>query len=364
MSREICEKLERVRTLMKKETVDGIFLTTRQNVTWVTGGRTVYVDINSESATTHILIMAEKAYAVCNSSERYRFLDEENVDDTFELITYDWFENEKEALMPYVGNGKILCDTNHYGFEESGGKIQKLRYILTEDEMSRMKEIGKESAMILENTMRTIKPGETEFEVAARITGRLMEKGYLVPVCLVGSDERIFKYRHPVPTFKKIDNSAMIAICAQKYGLTSSISRIVSFVPLPREMKDKYEALLQIDATYILNTLPGTSSIDILKKAYAKYKEFGYEKDFHLHHQGGALGYLTRDYCANFQTTEVVFDHQAFSWNPTIAGVKLEDTLVVEGNQQTIVTYTGGWVYREVDLDGNIIFRPDILVTV
>ena len=74
------------------------------------------------------------------------------------------------------------------------------------------------------------------------------------------------------------------------------------------------------------------------------------------------MGYLTRDYCANFQTEDLVLDGQGFSWNPTIAGVKLEDTYVIHGDSQRIVTETGTWVYREMTVDGRTVRRPDILV--
>lgn len=362
MNREINEKLERVRALMKEEKAGGVFLTLRQNVTWITGGRTVYVDTGSETAVVKILVKMDKAYVVCNSSEKFRFMDEENQTGIFELIAYDWFESEEKALRTYVFGEKILCDTDYLDFYIAGEKIQRLRYCLTSEEIERLKEIGAESAAILENTVRSISCGDTELEIAGRITANLMEKGYLVPVCLVGSDERLLKYRHPVPTEKRIQNCAMIAMCAQKYGLTTSVSRIVYFGEIPEDIQKKYNTLLEIDAAYILNTVEGKGVNEILKSAYEKYDQSGYEEDFNLHHQGGALGYLTRDYCVNFETKEVVHMNQAFSWNPTIAGVKLEDTFIVQDGRPIIVTDTGKWIYRNVVVNGKTIVRPDILV--
>ncbi len=362
MTEELNEKFARVRKMMGDEGLDGVLISSIHNFYWITGGKGDMVDRSCGQASARILILADGAYAVCNSSEMYRVFDEELTDGSFKLIGFRWHEDEREALKPYMEGKKIGSDNGIYGTRDISGKIQALRYVLTEAEEKRMDEIGPEAARILEDSVRDIRPGETEHEAAGRVVGRLLAKGYAVPVILVASDERLLKYRHPLPTGKKIEKCAMIAICAQKYGLTVSISRITSFEPLSKEIRDKYEALLKIDATYILNTKAGVPAREVLEKGYAVYKSTGYEADFHLHHQGGALGYLTRDYCANFETEDVVLDHQGFSWNPTIAGVKLEDTYVVRGEEQKIISYTGNWVYRDVTVDGKTIRRPDILV--
>ena len=359
---EVMEKLNRVKRFMTENGLDGVLLTSNPNFCWISCGKTAFVDKGSESAVAKILVTKEKAYVICNSSECCRIPEEELIDGTFELVTYKWHESEYETVRPLLEGKKIASDSGAHGTVNMAGKLQKLRYVLTKEEEARMDEIGLESAKILEDCVRNIVVGETENEIAGRVTGAMLTKGYQVPVCLVAADERILKYRHPLPKDTAVSKRAMVAVCVQKYGLTISMTRIVSFEPLPEEIQKKYEALLKIDATYILNTKAGIPAKEILKKAYETYASEGYESDFHLHHQGGALGYLTRDYCTNFGTEDVVLDHQGFSWNPTIAGVKLEDTYVVNGDKQRIVSETGTWVYRDVEIDGQVIRRPDILI--
>lgn len=362
MTREVNEKLTRVRTWMAENGFDGVLFATNPNFFWITGGKQGFVDKGTMDAAVDVLVVLEKAYVICNSSERYRIMEEELTDGAFELIGYQWHEDEEQVLKPYLQGKRIASDTGVYGSENRGSELQTLRYVLTEEEEQRLEEIGAESAQILEDSVRDVKTGETEWEAAGRVAGRLMARGYQVPVCLIASDDRVLKYRHPLPTGKRIEKYILIAICAQKYGLTSSITRLKSFGPVSEELKKKYEALLKIDAAYIANTKAGVPAKSVLKKGYELYSAEGYEADFHLHHQGGALGYLTRDYCANFHTEDLVLDGQGFSWNPTIAGVKLEDTFVVHGDSQKIVTETGNWVYREVAVDSKIIRRPDILI--
>lgn len=362
MNRDVEEKLARVRGLMKKKGLEGMLLTSNDNFYWMSGGKSAFVDKGTGLAASKLLITPEKQYVVCNSSEMYRVMDEEFPDKEFELIHYYWHDDEQEALKPYIEGKKIGSDNGIYKTVNCGGEIQKLRYVLTDAEIERYREIGPESANILEESCRQIKKGETEMEMAGRTVGMLMAKGYQVPVCLVAADERLKKYRHPIPTFNKVEKYAMIAICAQKYGLTVSISRIVSFGEPDEDKQKRLSAVARVDAAYILNTVPGVEARYVLRKGHDAYEAEGYEGDFHLHHQGGGLGYPTRDYCTNYENSEVVLDHQAFSWNPTIAGVKSEDTFIVMGDSQEIVSHTGNWVYEEVELNGRTILRPGILV--
>lgn len=86
-----------------------------------------------------------------------------------------------------------------------------------------------------------------------------MAKGYQVPVCLVAADDRLKKFRHPIPTANKVEKYAMAAICAQKYGLTISISRIVSFGEVDDDKMKRLKAVVKADAAYILSTVPGVT---------------------------------------------------------------------------------------------------------
>ena len=53
---------------------------------------------------------------------------------------------------------------------------------------------------------------------------------------MVGSDERLERYRHPLPTDHKIDNTVMMVICAKGYGLIANLTRIVHFGHMPVDL--------------------------------------------------------------------------------------------------------------------------------
>ena len=180
-------------------------------------------------------------------------------------------------------------------------------------------------------------------------------------VNLVGTDERIFTYRHPLPTAKKLDKYAMLIFCGRWKGLVCSISRLVHFSPLPEELREKTEAVAKIDANFIHHTRPGKKLGEIFKIAREMYAAVGYPDEWKKHHQGGPVGYEPREYFAIPDSTDVVSAGQVYAWNPSITGTKSEDTFLVGEKENEILTEIKGWPYISVEVNGRIYQRPAIL---
>ena len=62
---------------------------------------------------------------------------------------------------------------------------------------------------------------------------------YSQPSILIATDERIFNFRHPLPTAKKLERYAMLILCGRQHGLVCSITRLVHFGHLPEEIQKK-----------------------------------------------------------------------------------------------------------------------------
>jgi antitoxin VapB len=59
----------------------------------------------------------------------------------------------------------------------------------------------------------------------------------------------------------------------------------------------------------------------------------------------------------------LVLENQPFAWNPSITGTKGEDTIITNSTGFSVVTAgSGQWPMVAVDIDGQNILRPDILV--
>ncbi|MCW2950211.1 MAG: peptidase family protein, partial [Thermoleophilia bacterium] len=94
--------------------------------------------------------------------------------------------------------------------------------------------------------------------------------------------------------------------------------------------------------------------------AMACYAEHGFADEWRDHHQGGLAGYEPREAVAAPGSTVTLAAGNACSWNPSVAGTKSEDTVIVTAAGVEIATDTGAWPRIALD-DTPGGARPDIL---
>ena len=95
--------------------------------------------------------------------------------------------------------------------------------------------------------------------------------------------------------------------------------------------------------------------------AAGAYRKEGFAGEERLHHQGGATGYRTRDWVAHPGSSEQVQLQQAFAWNPSMTGSKIEETCITFSDGIEIITATPGWPSIPVEVEGRTYFLPDVL---
>jgi antitoxin VapB len=87
----------------------------------------------------------------------------------------------------------------------------------------------------------------------------------------------------------------------------------------------------------------------------------GFPDEWRLHHQGGLAGYLPREIVATPETQDEVSVGQVYACNPSIAGTKSEDTILVGERDNKVLTVIPGWPTLSVEIEGQTIERPRIL---
>ena len=256
----------------------------------------------------------------------------------------------------------MATDTPFHDWTDVSAQLSWLRSQLTPDEIERYRQVCQQAAWALEETCRQLRPGLTEYEMAASLAQRVIAQGLNVHVILVATDERLYKYRHPIPTGKRLEKQAMLVLCAERGGLVANVTRMVHFGPLSPELKACTEKLAYIDACMNASTRPGVEVGEIIRTAIREYERAGYPDDWKKLHLGGPTGYATREYLATPSSGDLVRVHQAFAWNPALPGVKSEDTMVVGDTGLEFLTQTDNWPYLEVQVGEQTFRRPDILV--
>ncbi len=353
-----------LREIISDKNAAGLLLSKQSNFSWVTGGSENRVRDASDLGAGSILITRDQTYLLVNNIERPRLVDEELPDTSFEILEHCWFsEKEKNALIHDVcGEGILLSDTGENGTVNIEAQLSAYRLRLDADEKETFRKLGKDSARIMYETVSELKPGMTEIEIAALVSHKGRLKNAFPVVVLVGTDQRIHKYRHPLPTGKRLERHLMIVLCSRRKGLIHSCTRLVHYGAPPQDIMDKHKAVCHVDAVFISETRPGAIVSDIFSAACKAYSMTGYPDEWKLHHQGGACGYEPREYLGTPENHTRVECDQAFAWNPSITGTKSEDTILVEANGNTILSEDHRWPAIDVEINENVISRPDILI--
>ena len=355
---EYTRKLEIIRAWMSDRQIGGLYLQNVGSFAWATCGAASYINTASTNGLASLLITQDRQYLLTTNIEAPRLEVEEQLSARgWESVITAWHESH-EAVADLSRGLRVASDGFYPGASDLSAELARLRAKLTPEEGSRFRDLGSLCAQAMQAACVSVRPGQTEYEIAARLGAEAERRGVQGIVNLIATDERIFAFRHPLPTSKKLDRYAMLILCGRKDGLICSLTRLVHFGPLPEEVKHKAEACAKVDAAFIKSTRPGETLGNIFEKAVMVYSETGYPNEWLKHHQGGASGYEPREYLALPGSMDRVSTGQAYAWNPSITGYKSEDTILVgeEGNE--VLTEMTEWPMVVV----NGISRPSILV--
>jgi len=325
---------------LRSEGLDGVLLKRNENIAWLTGGAVeLRVLTPNETGVASLLVTAEGGrYYLTTANEAPRLHDEEFGALDFEPVIFPWYANDTDQRALELARDQVASDTPIPGFAPA--RLYPLRASLQETEIERFRWLGAQTADAVTAVLKQLKPGQTEYEMEAEVAAALLSRGILPSVYLMAADERILRYKHAVARGKKIDKYAMINLCARKWGLTLSITRFAHFGSLPSELEERFHAAAQVNAALLDASRVGATSAELFRVAKDAYAAQGFPGDEQLHHQGGATGYWEREWIATPEGAETVVNNQAFAWNPSVRGGKVEDTVLLRDGQIELLTPT------------------------
>jgi Xaa-Pro aminopeptidase len=358
---EFSQKQNRIQTLLAEHKLDALLLQRVSSFAWATCGAASYVNTATTNGEAALLITPSGQYLITNNIEATRLEQEEELAvQGWEFRLVPWHE-AKDTVAELTRGLKLGTDGPYPGATDLSGELARLRANLTPEEGKRFRTLGRLCAEAMGRAVRAVRPGQTEYQIAGLLAHEVESRGVQAIVNLIATDARIFSFRHPLPTDKKLERYAMLVLCGRRWGLVCSLTRFVHFGQLPEDLSRKAEAVAQVDATFIAATRPGQTLGEIFRQATVAYAETSFPDEWHLHHQGGPAGYEPREYVATSDSADVVLVGQAYAWNPSITGSKSEDTILVGDEDNEVLTSIDGWPTLTVTVDGQEHTRPAVL---
>jgi Xaa-Pro dipeptidase len=236
---------------------------------------------------------------------------------------------------------------------------------LAEAEQLDLADLALDATVAVESALRAWWPGESDFDIAARIAAAVEATGADAPVLLVGGDDRLANFRHPVANGARPERIVMAVLVARRAGLHVALTRYVA-----TEVSDDFNAGLELTQRIHAHTLDavraGATHGAVMTALASAYDEAGWHDEWHNHYQGGPIGFGQREFeIAPGQTTSTWWGQPiesglAVAYNPSLpGGLKDEDTyLLTPAGDLRWLTTSGDW--PTVDVAGYL--RPTVLM--
>jgi Xaa-Pro dipeptidase len=326
---ELNAKHEQLVEWLKGRGLAGVLIRRNENVAWLTGGAVeLRVLTPGETGVASLLVTsAGKRYYFTTENEAPRLNDEEFGALDFEPILFPWWADDTVAAAARLAGGSLGADAPGAGLTLVN--LYPMRAALSESEIVRYRWLGAETAAATVEALHEVEPGLSEYDLEAITAAGLIRRGILPSVALYAVDERILKYKHAVPRGRRLKQYGMLNLCSRKWGLAISITRFIHFGALPEELGARFNSAAQVNAALLNASRAGATSAELFRVAQAAYSAERFPGEERFHHQGGPTGYGEREWVATPEGTEVVVDNQAFAWNPSIRGGKVEDTVIL-----------------------------------
>lgn len=356
-------KCDRVRSLIAKFHLKAVVYSRRSNFAWLTGGGQNHVSHSSDFGVGHLMVTEDKVYLLTNNIEAVRLLDEECAGLDLTTLVYPWQSEslDRPRMFREVVGGRPCGSDGPFAGIDLAAATTAIRHPLLPSEVQRYRILGPEVAGVLEGVSRSVRKGITEHEVASELAAKCQVMGIEANARLVAFDDRLLRYRHPIPTDNRLQKTALIVVGARRHGLTVSASRMVSVGPVDAELRKRHFAVCRIDAILNQASRPGTPLKEIFGAGVEEYERQGFPEEWKLHHQGGVTAYEGRDEKGSPTSSWVLNAPTAVAWNPSITGTKSEDTFLVTEEGIENLSWTGHWPYLPIETPAGVLHRCDIL---
>ena len=329
---------QRLRELMDRLGLEALMLRRSANFAWYTGGADNRVDHASPFGVADVLVSRDAHYIFTNNIEAPRMREEQTPN--LEVIEHPWHGDEVRAVRDVVGDASLGADFPLEGALDVSEEVAPLRYVLDPDTLERYRRVGTDAAMAVAEAANSLEPGMDEREAAANLAAACRRRGLFNSVLLAAADDRVARYRHPIPHGGRIERRAMLVVSAERGGLYANVTRMVHFEEPDTELKRRQEACEAIlRRMREESTRPGRTLADAFEDCRQFYAEEGFPDQWRLHHQGGMTGYASREIIATPQTLQEIEVGHAFAWNPSITGAKAEETLILAESGPEVITY-------------------------
>lgn len=361
MTREFELKQARLRRLLEQRGLDAVLLRRVSSFAWATCGVAPELNTATTWASSALLITRNARTLFTTNLEAARLAEAMgDARQAWEWRTREWHEPPTE-LSKIARGLQLGADGDWPGSTDISADMALLRSQFTPEESGRFCEVARSCAEALRDTAYSLTPGQSEYDMTARLSYEAERRGLQVTLRVVAADENILRYRHPLPGDRALRRYAMLVLNARRWGLVGGATRFVHFGPLPETLRADQVAAARVAAVLIAATTTGRPVGAILQEGLDAYAECGRPDEWRKHHLGGAAGYEAREMFATPSASEETRLGQVYTWNPSVGATRSVDSVLVSADGGRVITGSSSWPQLMVEVNNCEVARPAIL---
>jgi Xaa-Pro dipeptidase len=330
-----------------------LLLTTPASVNWRTGGLSDPIDVTASSDPVWVIDCNAGSALITNEIEAPRLEHDFRVSALgWDVLTVPWFDDEarltRACEYANVAPLALLSDAADLGHSVKD-VLTRSRLVLSDAEREDLRDLGTLAGVALGTGMDAWRPGiTTDFEVASAISAALELEGARAVCLIVGGDDRLREFRHPLAVGDVVNDALMAVVVAKRAGLHVAATRLCT-----RSADDEIVTLMKslgsINDAVLDTSLPGGTWGDTMIALALAYDDAGHHNAWREHFQGGPIGFEQREFeLAPTQIDSPFWSVErragtAVAWNPSLrGGAKIEETYLI-GDSLELLTATPAW---------------------
>ncbi|AOV09266.1 M24 family metallopeptidase [Sporosarcina ureilytica] len=341
---------------MERENLDLVFVTLPRSIYYFTNFNTnpherffcLYIPIDGEPVLILPELDLEEATKKSNVKNIRTHRDNENPMDILRELTSQQIERcgiqkEHMSLSRYEAINNVIGAKNYIDIED---EIQDMKALKSSGEIEKIKNAIRISDLALSEGLKIVKPGVSEYEIAAEIQYQRLKHGADGGGLMVVSGEKS-ALPHGRTGNRKLQEGDFLLIDGgvMKEGYVSDITRTFVVGNINSEQKRIYQTVLEANLTAIDAIKPGISFGELDQIARDIISDKGYGKYF-THRLGHGMGLNNHEYPSihglNKDTVKagMVFTIEPGIYMPSVGGVRIEDdVLVTEDGFEVLTNY-------------------------
>ena len=342
-----------VRQLREASEGRSLLLTRPASVNWRTGGLSDPIDVTAYSDPVWVIECDTGSALITNEIEAPRLEHDFRIRELgWEILSVPWFDDEarltRACEYANVAPLALVSDTVGIG-RNVNDVLTRARLVLSDAEREDLRDLGALAGKALGAGMDAWRPGlTTDYEVASTISAVLEAEGAKAVCLIVGGDDRLREFRHPLAVGDVVRDALMSVVVAKRAGLHVAATRLCT-----RSAEDEIVTLMKslgsINDQILEASVPGGTWGDTMVALALAYDDAGYHDAWREHFQGGPIGFEQREFeLAPTQIDSPFWPVErragtAVAWNPSLrGGAKIEETYLI-GESFELLTATPSW---------------------